>query len=79
MNDRIEKLIKIQGILNTNKFHLAIATDLLEKADWRLFQVFDDYKKYMSSANSAILDSETDSIEELIDYLEKHNGFSRRW
>ena len=79
MNENIEKLIKIQGILNKNKFHLCVMTDLEEKAEWRLYQILDDYKQYLLRENTAILSSNIDSIEDLIDYLEKHDGFSRRW
>ena len=49
------------------------------KADWRLYQVFRDVEDYLSNENTAILSSEIDSIEDLINYLEKHNGFIRRW
>ena len=79
MSKDIEKLIKVKGIINKDKYHLAIRTDLEEKADWRLYQVFRDVDEYLSNENTAILSSEIDSIEDLINYLEKHNGFSRRW
>lgn len=79
MSKDIEKLIKVQGIINKDKYHLAIRTDLEEKADWRLYQVFRDVEDYLSNENTAILSSEIDSIEDLINYLEKHNGFIRRW
>ena len=79
MSEEIQKLIKIQGIINRNKYHLYINTDLETKANWDLYQVFADYDKYMSKDNGAILDSERDSIEDLINYLEKHNGFDRRF
>ena len=79
MSKDIEKLIKVQGIINKDKYHLAIRTDLEEKADWRLYQVFRDVEDYLSNENTAILSSEIDSIEDLINYLEKHNGFFRRW
>lgn len=79
MSKDIEKLIKVQGIINKDKYHLAIRTDLEEKADWRLYQVFRDVDEYLSNENTAILSSEIDSIEDLINYLEKHNGFSRKW
>ncbi|MBR0428152.1 MAG: hypothetical protein IJK18_08160 [Clostridia bacterium] len=79
MSEEIEKLIKIQGILNKNKYHLYINTDLEKKAKWDLYQVFADYDKYMSMDNGAILESETDTIEDLINYLRKHNGFKTRF
>lgn len=79
MNENIEKLIKIQGIINKNRFHLCVMTDLEEKAEWRLYQIFDDYKQYLARENTSILSSDIDDIETLIDYLEKHNGFLRRF
>lgn len=79
MSEEIEKLIKIQGIINREKYHLYVRTDLESKADWGLYQVFADFDKYMSDTNKAILDSNIDSIDDLIKYLEKHQGFSRRF
>lgn len=79
MSEEIEKLIKIQGIINREKYHLFINTDLDKKATWGLYQVFAEFDKYMSDDNKAILDSDIDTIEDLINYLEKHNGFRRRW
>lgn len=79
MSEEIEKLIKIQGIINKNKYHLAIRTDLEKEAEWRLYQVFTDYKEYMNSNNTAILSSQVDTIEDLITYLEKHSGILVRY
>lgn len=79
MNKDIEKLIKIQGIINKGKFHLFIKTDLEEKAEWCLYQVFAEFDKYIREDNKAILDSDIDTIDYLINYLEKHEGFVRRW
>lgn len=79
MSEEIEKLIKVQGILNKRKFHLCIRTDLEQKAEWYLYQVFFDVDHYLSRDNSAIMDSGTDSIDDLIKYLENHNGFERRF
>lgn len=79
MSEEIEKLIKIQGTLNKNNYHLFINTNLEDKAEWYLYQVFSDFDKYISPDNHAILDSDKDTIDELINYLEKHNGFSRRF
>ena len=79
MSEEIEKLIKIQGIINRDKYHLCVRTDLEKEYSWRLYQVFDDFEKYLSIENTSIMSSDVDSIEELISYLKKHNGFSRRW
>ena len=79
MNKNIEKLVKLQGIINKNKFHLCVETDLEEIANWRLYQVFADFNEYMSADNHAILDSKVDSIDDLIKYLENHNGLKIRF
>ena len=79
MSEEIEKLIKIQGIINRDKYHLYINTDLEQKAKWSLYQTFAEFDKYISNNNKAILDSDIDTIEDLINYLEKHNGFLKRW
>lgn len=76
MSEEIEKIIKIQGVLNKRKYHLCIRTDLEKDVQWRLYQVFADVDKYLSCENTSILNSEIDSIGDLINYLEKHNGFS---
>ena len=79
MSEEIEKLIKIQGIINRGLYHLNVHTDLEKEYSWRLYRVFENFEKYMSDDNRPILESGVDSIEDLINYLEKHNGFSRRW
>ena len=79
MSEEIEKLIKVQGIINKDRFHLCIRTDLESKAEWYLYQICADVDHYLSCQNSAILESSKDSIDELINYLEKHDGFKRRF
>lgn len=76
MNKDIEKLIKIQGMIN-NQFHLHIDTDLKEKCDWVLFIKFPNKEDYFSNYNRPILDSKRSSVSELEDYLTKYDGFSR--
>ena len=79
MSEEIEKLIKIQGVLNKSKYHLCIRTDLEKEAEWYLYQVIADIDHYLSSENSAIMESRKDTVDELINYLEKHNGFKTRF
>jgi hypothetical protein len=74
MSEEIEKLIKIQGAINRNIYHLHVETDLENSYNWILFQYFPD-EKYFSRYNQPILNSNVDSIDYLIDYLKKHNGF----
>lgn len=77
MDKDIEKLIKIQGAINKNVYHLYIETDLETEYKWVLFLFNPNVKNYFSEYNRPILTSSIDSIDYLVDYLEKHNGFSR--
>ena len=77
MDKDIEKLIKIQGAINKDVYHLYIETDLETKYKWVLFLFNPNVKNYFSEYNRPILTSSIDSIDYLIDYLEKHNGFLR--
>ena len=79
MNKDIERLIKISGKINKNKYHLCIDTDLETKCRWVLFLYFPDDRDYFSEYNQPILDSNRSSIDELKEYLDKYDGFSRRW
>lgn len=77
MDKDIEKLIKIQGAINKNVYHLYIETDLETEYKLVLFLFNPNVKNYFSEYNRPILTSSIDSIDYLVDYLEKHNGFSR--
>lgn len=77
MDKDIEKLIKIQGAINKDVYHFYIETDLETEYRWVLFLYNPNVKNYFSEYNRPILTSSIDSIDYLIDYLEKHNGFSR--
>lgn len=77
MDKDIEKLIKIQGAINKDVYHLYIETDLETEYRWVLFLFNPNVKNYFSEYNRPILTSSIDSIDYLVDYLEKHNGFSR--
>lgn len=79
MSKEIDKLIKIQGKINKNLYHLHVHTDLEEFYEWRLYRVFQDIDKYFSEENRPILDSRVDSIDDLMTYLTKHDGFDVRW
>lgn len=77
MDKDIEKLIKIQGAINKDVYHFYIETDLETEYRWVLFLFNPNVKNYFSEYNRPILTSSIDSIDYLVDYLEKHNGFSR--
>lgn len=77
MSKDIEKLIKIQGAINKNIYHFYVETNLENDYRWVLYLYNPNTKDYFSEYNRPILISSIDSIEYLIDYLEKHDGFSR--
>lgn len=80
MNKDIELLIKIQGKLNKNRYHLHIDTNLQDDYRYLLFINFNDERDYFSSYNQPILSTiDGDTVDDLKDYLEKHNGFNERW
>ena len=78
INKDIEKLMKIQGRINKNRFHLCVSTNLEDEYKWVLFLYMPDEKDYFSSYNKAILDSNKTTIDELEDYLKKYDGFNWR-
>ena len=79
MNKDIEKLVKVQNKVNKNRYHLWIQTDLEDNYRWALFQYMPNTEDYFSKYNGAILTSTVDSLDDLINYLEKHDGFNDRW
>lgn len=79
MNENIEKIIKIQGIIDKRRYHLFIQTDLEKECKWLLFLFNPNKEDYLSGYNVPILDSRIDTIDDLVNYLEKHDGFSSRF
>lgn len=79
MSKDIEMLIKIQGTINRNIYHLHVATNLENDYRWVLYLYNPNTKDYLSEYNRPILISTIDTIDYLIDYLEKHDGFSKRF
>lgn len=79
MNEDIEKLIKIQGTVNKSVYHLFVETNLEDKFRWILFLQNPNIKDYFSQYNRPILHSSVDSVDYLVDYLEKHDGFNGRF
>lgn len=77
MSKEIEKLIKIQGMINKDIFHLSIETNLENNYRWALYLYMPNVENYFSEHNRAILTSFKSSIEELEEYLKKYNGFDR--
>ena len=77
MNKDIEKLIKIQGKINKQVFHLCVSTNLEDEYRWVLFLYMPNTENYFSEYNRPILDSTRTSIKELEEYLKKYNGFEK--
>lgn len=77
MSKDIERLIKIQGAINRNMYHLHVSTNLEDNYKWILFLYNPNTKDYLSNYNRPILTSAVDSIDYLIDYLNKHDGFNK--
>lgn len=77
MSKDIEKLIKMQGAINKKIYHLHVETNLENDYRWVLYLYNPNTKDYFSEYNRPILISSIDSIDYLIDYLEKHDGFSK--
>lgn len=77
MSKEIETLIKIQGKINKNKYHLHVDTDLEKEYRWVLFLNFPNREDYFSNHNIPIMYSNVDSIEDLDHYLNKHEGYIR--
>ena len=79
MSKDIERLIKIQGRINKNRFHFHVETNLVDEYRWVLFMYMPNIDDYFSSYNVAILDSTRSTIDELEEYLKKYDGFNGRW
>lgn len=79
MSKEIEELIKIQGVINKNKYHLFVNTDLEKEYRWILYLYFPNTEDYFSTHNHPIMHSDIDSIEDLKNYLLKHEGVRQRW
>lgn len=75
MSKEVEKLIKIQGAIDKDLFHLTVEMDLENEYKWKLFLFHPNSEYYFSKYNRCILSSKTDTIEDLFEYLNKHNGF----
>lgn len=78
MSKDIEKLMKIQGMIDRRKYHLCVTTDLQDKYSWTLFLYNPKIDDYFSCYNRPILDSAIDTVDELFDYLKRHSGFEGR-
>lgn len=75
MSKDVEKLIKIQNTIDKNKYHLFVETDLEKSYKWVLFLYNPNIENYFSSYNPAIMNSRIDSLDDLENYLKKHDGF----
>lgn len=78
MSKEIEKLMKIQAMIDKKKYHLCVTTDLQDKYSWVLFLYNPNIDDYFSYHNRPILDSTIDTVDELFEYLKRHGGFEGR-
>lgn len=69
-----KKIMDIHNRLN-NKFHLSVTTDFTTMIKWVLYIKFENPNIYFDNKNIAILRSEIDTLEDLENYLKKHDGF----
>ena len=75
MSKDVERLIKIQNVINKSVYHLFVETDLEESYKWVLFLNNPNLENYFSNYNPAIMNSNIDSLDDLENYLKKHGGF----
>ena len=69
MSKDVERLIKIQNVINKSKYHLYIETDLEENYKWVLFLNNPNIENYLSNYNPAIMSSYIDTLDDLENYL----------
>lgn len=80
MNEvNIEKLIKLQGAVNKDIFHLHISINLSNyEYEWVLFKVLDNFDDYMAWINRPVMSSNLHTIYELEQYLLENNGIMKK-
>ena len=77
MSKDVERLIKIQNVINKSVYHLFVETDLEKSYKWVLFLYNPNIENYFSNYNPAIMSSSIDTLDDLENYLKKHGGFER--
>ena len=75
MSKDVERLIKIQNVINKSVYHLFVETNLEDECKWVLFLYNPNLENYFSNCNPAIMNSSIDSLDDLENYLKKHGGF----
>lgn len=79
MDANLEKLIKLQGAVNKDMYHLHITVNIIDDTyEWILFKVLDSYEEYMSWTNRPIMSSDMHTMSELEIYLKQNNGFIKK-
>ena len=70
MNKEIRKIRKLLG----NRFHLCVKyDDNVEPSEWHLFRRYGDAKVYFSKDNGEIMSSETNTLEDLMEFAKRHH------
>ena len=72
MNDlkKEEKLRKIRKMLGKD-YHLSVSSE----GEWSLYRKYDDWDKYMSSNNKAIMNDKTNTEDELLKFAREHKRY----
>ena len=76
--DDIEKLIRIQGAVNRDNYHLYIHIDMWDNYTWILYRMLDDFNEYMHSDNKPIMTSKDYTVDNLIRFLLDNNGIVKK-
>lgn len=59
---------KIREMLDVKKYHLCTSNT----GEWSLYRYYDDFEKYMSEDNKAIMTSETHTEKDLLKFAKEH-------
>jgi len=81
MNDtNLEQLIKLQGAVNKDMFHLHVSINLTDYSyEWVLFKMLDDFDEYMAWINRPVMSSDMNTIYELQQYLLQEKGLMKKY
>lgn len=71
------KLMKVLGVYNKEKYFMVVWTRGASKG-FDLYLMRDTVEEFLSDSNKPIFSTDYgDTVEELIGYLKKHEGFKR--
>ena len=70
--DYEKKIGKIRKLLG-DRFHLGVGIDIDGIKSWVLYKKYKDSKIYFSKDNTMIMSSETNTLDELMEFAKKHH------